>query len=296
MGIASTGYSQQQPVTDLYIFEGLAINPAFAGAPIQLSATIIHRDQWANFPGSPVTQLFAAHSSFMDNKIGVGLLVSSDKIGIHEDFGLYGVYSYKIQMKSVNLSFGIQGGFNNISSDFTKLKLKDQNDLLLQGKVSTINPNFGTGALLYNAESYIGFSVPYILNSDIVDVEGVLSEAKRYRYYYIYGGTSIDLSPDVRFKPAAFVRLQQGAPLSFDLNGMFIFYETVAAGASYRWDDSITMIFELKLHENIHLGYAYNYTISEINRYANGTHEIMLNYRYRIPMLHDRGQGCPSYF
>ena len=296
MGITHCGYSQQQPVTDLYLFEGLAINPAFAGAPVQLSASVIHRDQWANFPGAPVTQLFAAHSSFMSNKIGVGLLVSRDNIGIHEDFGLFGVYSYKIQMKSANLSLGIQGGFNNISSDFTKLKLKDQNDLLLQGKISTFNPNFGTGALLYNAESYIGFSIPYMLNSDIVDIEGVLSEAKRYRYYYLYGGSSVELSPDVSFRPAALVRLQQGSPLSFDLNGMFIFYETVGAGASYRWDDSITMIFELKLHENLHMGYAYNYTISQINRFSNGTHEIMINYRYKIPRIHQTGLGCPSYF
>ena len=295
MGITKIGYSQQQPITDLYIFEGLAINPAFAGVPNQLNATVINRDQWANFPGAPSTQLFTAHSSFMSNKVGVGMLLSRDKIGIHEDFGLYFTYSYKIQMKSANLAFGIQGGFNNITSDFTELTLRDQNDVLLQGKVITTNPNFGTGALLYNAESYVGFSVPYILNSKIIDIRGVPSEAQRYRYYYIYGGTTKDLSPDVSFKPSALIRMQQGSPLSFDINGMFIFFETVGAGASYRWNDSITMIFELKLHENLHLGYAYNYTVSDINQYANGTHEIMLNYRIKIPGIH-RSATCISYF
>ncbi len=72
-------------------------------------------------------------------------------------------------------------------------------------------------------------------------------------------------------------------------------YPPVGAGASYRWDDSITMIFELKLHTNLHLGYAYNYTLSEINKYSNGSHEIMLNYRYKIPILH-KGLDCPSYY
>lgn len=288
-------FGQQQPVTDLYIFEGMAINPAYTGTPVQLSVTIINRDQWANFPGAPVTQLFVAHSSFMQNKIGVGLLVTRDVIGIHEDLGLFGTYSYKIQMKGANLSLGLQGGFNSISSDFNKLNLKDQNDQLLQGNVTTMNPNFGAGALLYNAESYVGFSVPYILNSELIDIEGVLSEARRYRYYYLYGGTSFELSPDVRFKPAALVRFQEQAPLSFDLNGTFIFYETAGIGASYRWEDSVTLIFELKLHENIHMGYGYNHTISEINKYSNGTHEIMLNYRYKIPILH-KGLICPAYF
>jgi type IX secretion system PorP/SprF family membrane protein len=297
VGLAFPQYSnaQQQPISDLYLFEGLAINPAYAGTPVQFSATAIYRDQWANFPGAPKTGFLAVHSSFMRNKIGAGLIVTSDKIGIHEDYGLYGVYSYIIKMKNANLSMGLQAGFNTISSDFNLLNLKDQNDQLLQGKVSTFNPNFGVGALYYNDKSFIGFSVPCLLASDIVQVEGVLSEAKRYRYYYLNGGTTIDLSHQVKFKPAAMVRFQEQAPLTFDLNSTFVFYETAAAGLSYRWDDSITLLFELKLHENLHMGYGYNHTLSDITKYSNGTHEIMINYRYRIPILH-KGLLCPSYF
>ena len=288
-------YSQQQPVTDMYIFEGSAINPAYAGTQVQLSATLINRDQWVNFPGAPVTQLFSVNSSFMRNKIGVGLLISRDQIGIHQDLGLYAQYSYKIMMENGNLSLGLQGGFNNISSDFTLLNIKDQTDILLQGKISTFNPNFGAGIYYYNAISYIGFSVPYLLNSKIVEVEGVLSEARRFRYYYLYGGSSYELTPSVKFKPSGLVRFQEGSPLSFDLNGMFVLYETVAVGTSYRWDDAIIMIFEVKLHENLHFGYAYNITLSEISQFSNGTHEIMLNYRYKIPIIH-KGLSCPSYY
>lgn len=293
--LPSIAYSQQQPVTDMYIFEGATINPAYAGTQVQLSATMIHRDQWVNFPGAPVTQLFSVNSSFMRNKIGVGLMISRDQIGIHEDLGLYAQYSYKIMMKNGNLSLGLQGGFNNISSDFTMLNIKDQTDFLLQGKISAFNPNFGAGIYYYNATSYIGFSVPYLLNSKIVEVEGVLSEARRFRYYYLYGGSSYELTPSVKFKPSGLVRFQEGSPLSFDLNGMFVLYETVAVGASYRWNDAIIMIFEVKLHENLHFGYAYNITLSEISQFSNGTHEIMLNYRYKIPIIH-KGLICPSYY
>lgn len=288
-------FGQQQPVIDMYIFEGSTINPAYAGTQVQLSATLIHRNQWVNFPGAPVTNLFSANTSFMQNKVGVGLLIYEDQIGIHNDIGLYAQYSYKIMMKNGNLSLGLQGGFNNITSDFSLLNIKDQTDQLLVGKESVWNPNFGAGAYYYNSESYIGFSVPYILNSEFVKTEGVLSEARRFRYYYLYGGTSYELTNSVRIKPSGLLRIQEGAPLSLDINAMFILYETVGVGASYRWTDALILIFEVKLHENLHFGYAYDYTLSEINRYSNGTHEIMLNYRYKIPILH-QGLACPSYY
>ena len=293
--LALPAFGQQQPSTDLYMFEGLSINPAYAGTQVQISATLIHRDQWVNFPGAPVTQFFSSHSSFMRNKIGVGLMATRDKIGIHEDFSMYGSFAYKIISKTGNLSMGLQAGFNNISSDFNLLNIKDQTDVLLQGKVTTLNPNFGAGLYYYNAQYYMGFSVPYILNSDIVAVEGVLSEARRYRYYYLYGGTTIEINKNFKFKPSALVRFQEEAPLSFDLNGSFVMYQTLAIGVSYRWDDSIISLVELKLHENLHLGYAYEITLSEISRYSNGTHELMLNWRYKIPLIH-KGLDCPAYF
>jgi type IX secretion system PorP/SprF family membrane protein len=231
----------------------------------------------------------------MRNKIGTGLTITRDKIGIHEDLSIYGSFAYKIMSKAGNLSMGIQGGFNNISSDFNLLNIMDQTDILLRGNISTLNPNFGAGLYYYNAKYHIGFSVPYMLNSSIVAVEGVLSEAKRYRYYYLYGGTTMELNQDIKFKPSALIRFQEGAPLSFDLNGTFVLYETMGVGVSYRWDDSLITLFEVKLHESLHLGYAYEITLSEISKYSNGTHEIMINWRYKIPLIH-KGLDCPAYF
>jgi len=292
---AFTALAQQQPSTDLYMFEGLAINPAYAGTQVQLSATLIHRDQWVNFPGAPVTQYFSTHSSLMRNKIGVGLLLARDQIGIHSDLAIYGSYSFKIMSKTGNLSLGIQGGVNQITSDFNLLKIKDQTDVILQGKITTLNPNFGAGLYYYNADSFIGLSVPYMLNSNIIEVEGVLSEARRYRYYYLYGGTTVPVNNEIKFKPSVLVRFQEGSPLSFDLNANFILYQSVGVGVSYRWDDSIITTFEVKIQESLHLGYAYEHTLSDISKFSNGSHEIMLNWRYKIPFIH-KGIDCPSYF
>lgn len=295
VSLGPVAFGQQQPVTDLYLFEGLALNPAFAGSQVQISASLIHRDQWINFPGAPTTTFLSAHSGFLKYKMGIGFFFARDQIGIHQDYSFYLAYAYKITMSNGTLSMGLQGGFNNISSNFDLLRLKDDSDRLLSGRETVLNPNFGAGLYWFNDKSNVGLSVPYILNSSITSNESVLSEARRYRYYYLYGGHTFLISKNVEFKPSGLVRFQEGAPLSFDITGRFEFSDVVSAGMSYRGGDALIFILELKLHENLHFGYAYDYTLSEIQTYSNGTHEFMLNYRYRIPKIH-KGLECPSYF
>jgi type IX secretion system PorP/SprF family membrane protein len=288
--------AQQQPVTDLYLFEGLTLNPAFAGSQVQFSTSVIHRDQWVNFPGSPVTDMFSVHTSFFKTKVGVGLMITNDVIGIHNDLSMYGSFAYKIDLGPGVLSFGLQAGFNNISSDFNKLNLKDQADQLLQGKVQVWNPNFGTGLYFTTDNSFIGLSVPYLINSSALDSESVLSEAKRYRYYYLYGGTTLNLNSQFKLKPSALLRFQEGAPITFDMTLGLVVYETLKFATTYRLNDNLTFLFELELLEQLHLGYAYEYTLSEISDYSNGTHEIMLNFRFKVERIHGGGLLCPAYY
>ena len=288
-------FAQQQPVTDLYLFEGLAINPAYAGSQVQFSTSIIHRDQWVNFPGSPVTDMFSVHSSFFGTRAGAGLMITNDIIGIHNDFSIYGSFAYKIITDVGVLSFGLQGGINNISSDFNKLNLKDQTDVLLQGKEQVWNPNFGTGIYFTNDKTFLGLSVPYLINSSALESEGVLSEAKRYRYYYLYGGTTLPMNRNFKLKPSALLRFQEGAPITFDMTLGIVAYETLKFGATYRLNDNVTFLFELELLDQLHLGYAYEYTLSEISDYSNGSHELMLNFRFKVDRIHG-GLKCPAYY
>jgi hypothetical protein len=49
MTSAMIGYAQQYPVFTQYYFNELVINPAYAGAHVQLSLTSSYRNQWVNF-------------------------------------------------------------------------------------------------------------------------------------------------------------------------------------------------------------------------------------------------------
>jgi type IX secretion system PorP/SprF family membrane protein len=291
--------AQQRPIHSLYMFDPLLINPAYTGTQVQLSGTAIYRNQWVNFPGAPKTFTASAHSGFRKARVGLGFLASNDQIGIHNENSLYLLYSYKIPLSkfdnSSTLSFGLQGGFNNLKSDFTKLNPKDLNDPFASVVERNMSWNFGAGVYYRNKSFYAGLSVPYILNNKVVDLEEVESISKQSRYYYISAGYTHKVSKNLKVIPSTLIRIQETAPISFDANVVFVIHDMVGLGGSYRLGDSMVGMFELQLNENFHVGYAYDFTTSDIRLYSNGTHEIMINYRIKIPSIH-KGVECPSYW
>jgi type IX secretion system PorP/SprF family membrane protein len=300
--VVQAGLAQQRPLQSLYMFDPLLINPAYAGTHVQLSGTAIYRNQWVNFDGAPKTLTASVHSGFRKAKVGLGILFGNDQIGVHSDNSLYGIYSYKIPVSSRKnggvVSFGLQAGFNSLKSDYFKTNPRDGAEI---GIISKLNPNFGAGVFFRGANGYAGLSVPYIINNKTIDVieaeaDTILNPAGRQqRYYYLMAGFSKKLSDALKWMPSTLVRVHENAPLSFDINNMFILYDVVGLGFSYRLNDSVIGLFELQINENFHVGYAYDITTSELRLYSNGSHEIMINYRIKLPGIH-KGIPCPSYW
>ncbi len=297
-----TASAQQRPIQSLYMFDPLVINPAYAGTHVQFSATAIYRNQWVNFDGAPKTLTASMHSGFRKARVGLGILFGKDEIGVHSDNSLYFAYAYKIPLTNRKnpavLSMGIQGGFNTLKSDYFKTNPRDGMEL---GALTKFNPNFGAGVFFRSRELYAGFSVPYIVNNRTIDIidetfsELITPSGRQQRYYYVMAGTTRKLSEDFKIAPSTLIRIQENAPLSFDLNTMLIIKDAVSLGGSYRLGDSFIGLFELQINDNFHVGYAYDITTSDIRLYSNGSHEIMINYRIKIPRFH-RGIECPSYW
>lgn len=298
MMLGFAGICQQRPMQSLYMFDPLLINPAYAGTQVQLSATSIYRNQWVNFPGAPKTFTATVHSGFRKSRVGLGLIAGRDVIGIHGENSLYFAYSYKIPLSKYSkttLSFGVQGGFNDMKSDYGKLDPKDQTDKYFGVVDRNFSWNFGGGLFLRGEKFFAGISVPYGLNNKYVNFQDIKSVAQQKRYYYVMGGYTYTLSPIVKLVPSTLIRFQEQAPLSFDLNLVTVLYNTVGLGISYRLSDAVVGLFELQINDNFHVGYAYDFTTSGLAQYSNGSHEIMLNYRIKIPKLH-KGLECPTYW
>lgn len=290
--------AQMRALTSTYPFNGLLLNPAYAGSLNVLSVIAVHREQWINVEGAPVYQALTAHSSFNSNRVGVGLQATRDQIGIHENISIYGSYAYKIKTGIGILSMGLQGGFDNRTSDFDKIEVFDTGDNLLSGVRSRFTPNFGTGLYFANPKLYVGFSVPYILESKTLVLEenfSVAADSRQSRYYYLTGGFVFDLSDQVKLSPSVLLRAQESNRLAYDISGMVIFDEIAYVGVSYRNSNDITFIGQLILNENFRVGYAYDATTSQISTETSGSHEILLNYRIKL-RNYKKDPQCPVYF
>lgn len=299
VGVSFNLSAQQYPVYSQYIFNGLVINPAFAGSHVQVSATAMYRNQWVNFDGAPKTFSFSIHSAVAKEKVGLGLLVTSDKIGSYNNQNLYGSYAFIIKSPVGKLALGVQAGFNLINADFSDLNLDNQADQSFSNVSNEIKPNFGVGAYFSNDLFFAGFSVPFLLNSgfDNVDLENAVNDIRSARYYYLRGGITLPLNrmKTVQLVPSLLVRAQEGSPLSIDLNAGVVFYELLSVGVSYRNVDALITYIDLKLSDQFNFGYSYDWTTSDINQFSNGTHEFMLNYRFRIRKIHGNVE-CPNYY
>lgn len=226
-------------------------------------------------------------------------MLTNDEIGSYKNQSVFGSYAYILKTPVGKLALGLQAGFNLVSADFSDLNLIDQGDASFGTIENRFRPNFGAGVYFHNEYFFAGFSVPFLLNNSITqdNVESVLSEIREARYYYLHGGALLPLSrsKNVQLNPGLLIRAQEGSPLSLDINAGFVFYEVFSVGASYRNIDAIVTYLDLKLTDQLHFGYSYDWTTSDINQFSNGTHEFMLNYRFRIRQIHGNAE-CPSYF
>lgn len=288
-----SSFGQQYPVFTQYYFNELVINPAYAGSHVQLSLTSMYRSQWVNFPGAPQTYSFTGHTSMREGRVGVGLLFNHDKIGSYKNDNVYGYYAYKIHFHKGTLSMGLSAGFNLLGADFSKLDLVDVNDPSFAA-INNYKPNFGAGLFYSQKNFFVGFSVPFILNSAVKT--GVdLTTISQARYYFLRSGLIHSISPNVKINPSILIRGQEGQPLSMDLNTGLIFYDIVSGGVSWRSGDALISFLDFKVFENLHFAYSYDWTSSGIRKYSNGSHEFMLNYRFKINSIHKELE-CPTYY
>jgi len=270
--------AQQDAQYTQYMYNMNILNPAYAGTKEgTLSASFLGRTQWVGIPGAPQTMTLAVHSPITD-RMGLGLSVLADKIGpVNEQF-VFADYSYKIPIGYYdNISFGIKGGISMINAGLTDLLTIVDGDINFDTDINNLKPNFGFGIFYYSDIYYIGASVPNLLKTTYLEKNGgVVTNLSKKSHLFITGGYVFDLSYDWRFKPSFMTKATMGTPLSVDLSANFLFDEQYEIGASYRWGDSVSLLLNAKITDNLRVGYSYDFTTSALNNFNSGTHEIIL--------------------
>ena len=270
--------AQQQALYSQYMFNGLVINPAYAGSNEAASLTLLSRKQWVGMEGAPMTHTFSAHTPLKNEMVGVGLTVMHDQIGVSSQTTVNAAYAYRIPMGRGKLAMGLQATFANYSAELSSLSMKNIDDpVFLNNDVQSFTPNFGTGIYYYDNKFYAGFSVPQILTPDYTGRQDI-SIAKQARHFFFNAGYLMTLNHHFKLKPNVMVTAVEGAPINYDLNLNLLIKDVLWVGASSRSFEAYNVLMEVQLTDQLKLGYAYGMSNNDLSRFDNGSHEFMLNY------------------
>ena len=279
-----TSYSQQDPQYTHYMYNMNVVNPAYAGSRETLSIGLLGRTQWVGIDGAPQTITANVHAPVGKN-LGVGLSVIADKIGPVKEQNAYADISYTVHTSEEGrLAFGIKGGVTFFNATLTGLLLPDGtrgvDDLFANDGKGTF-PNVGAGLYYYTDKFYAGLSVPNFLETPhFKDVENttvnMVASEKWHGFFTL--GYVFDISENIDLKPAAIVKATPGSPLSVDVTANFLFNDRFELGLAYRFGDSIDGLVSFLVTDDFRIGYSYDYTLSKLNEFNSGSHELFLQY------------------
>jgi len=112
--------AQQDAQYTQYMYNTIAINPAYAGSRGVLSIAALHRSQWVGLDGAPTTYTLNLHTP-VSNRVGLGLSIVNDEIGngTNQDTYFDAAFSYTIPFSDTKkLSFGLKAGGQKIFCAF----------------------------------------------------------------------------------------------------------------------------------------------------------------------------------
>jgi type IX secretion system PorP/SprF family membrane protein len=289
-------YAQQRPIFTQYMFNGLVLNPAYSGSHESMTLTASVRSQWSGIKGAPQTQVFSAHTPIKFSRSAGGMVVTHDKAGVIDQTMFYATYAYHIPVSdNGKISVGGQAGATYYQANYANLNIVSQNnsaDIAFAGNESRLMPNLGIGAYYYSKTTYIGLSLPALINNKWNNYNE-LEKSTQQRHYFLTAGHVFDLTPDLKLKPNVLLKWVENGPFQYDLNANLFIKKILMAGLSYRMGDSMDVLFQWNINDQLAFGYSYGYPTNALAPVQWGTHEIVLNYRLKRDMHIIRS---PRYF
>jgi type IX secretion system PorP/SprF family membrane protein len=283
-------FGQQDPMYSQYMFNMLAVNPAYAGSRDVLSATVLYRNQWVGIKGAPNTITFSADMPIKNERIGLGINVTDDRLGVMHNSLLSISYAYRIRLTSKGtLAFGLQATANQYKADYGSVDPTQNTttspDQSFSGSVAQIFPNVGFGIYYTTDRFYVGGSAPKLIKNSLSDYYDPSINFSNFanrenRHFFIMAGYVIPLNDKFKLKPSVLLKAVHGAPLELDVNANLWIHDLISVGLSYRTGDSIDGLFEFQVSPQFRFGYAYDMTLTNLGRYNSGSHELMIRYEF----------------
>ncbi len=296
--LANKVLAQQRAQYSMYMNNNYVLNPAVGGTTDYTEFKALYRNQWTGFEGTPKSIFLTGHTSIgkqllEDESVkpmpfhGVGGYIFRDDTGPTKKIALFGSYAYHLPLTTkLTLSMGAFAGFQHYSVQ-KDLDFYTDSDPALSGQASKLLPDIDLGAWLYHKNYYVGIASFQVLNNKInfEDIGNTDEDGKLNNHFFLSAGYRVQINEDFMVVPSFVMRGVYPAPVQFDINAKVRYKDFAWAGISYRNKDAIVALIGATIKSRYEIGYAYDFTTSNLKYYSGGSHEIMIG--YRIP--HDAG-------
>ena len=281
--------AQQDPEYTQYMYNMSVVNPAYAtGTASVLNLGSLYRTQWVGAVGSPKTITLFAHTP-LRKKVEVGFSLISDDIGdgAKKENNFYADFAYVLQFEGKHkLSLGLKAGVTSLQTNFNGFRLESgnsQTDLAFAQNINTTKPNVGVGAYYFTNNYYVGLSAPNLLSSKhIEERSGINAYGSENIHAFLTAGYVFKLSDSFKLKPAIMTKFVQGSPLTGDITANVLYNDRFELGAAYRLQDAVSGLLNVNVTPNIKVGYAYDYTLSNLGQFNSGSHEIFVLFNFDL--------------
>ncbi|MFN3136088.1 MAG: type IX secretion system membrane protein PorP/SprF [Allomuricauda sp.] len=271
--------SQQDPQYTQYMYNLSVINPAYTTNERGLvNFGALYRSQWQNVEGAPETLTFFAHATLSD-KVETGISIIKDEIGdgVLSESNINADFAYILQLDSKsNSALGLKAGVTTFETNFDDLVFPEfQEDGAFDENINSVFPNIGVGAFYNRANFYVGVSAPNLLTSKhIENQDGVRRIGSEEIHLFFTSGYVYTVNPELKLKPSIMTKMVEGSPASLDTSFNVLFNNKFETGLSYRWGDAVSAMFNVSVMPSVRIGYAYDYTLSNLGSFSSGSHEI----------------------
>ena len=283
--------AQQDPQYSQYMFNQLAINPAYAGSKEAISTVIDLRKQWVAMPGAPQTGSISMHGQLL-NSLGIGGHLITENIGPTNWTAAYADFAYRFKLKKGRLSFGLSGGLVNYNINVSKLNYQDAGEPLLNYTGPRTKFDVSAGFYYYNQSFYIGGSTTHLNspnlynNTSTVSINNVPKNVTLFfslqPHNFLYLGKGFKISDNLIFNPSIMAKSIQGNQASVDLNANFLLSNRVWLGISLRSGYGVVGLFQIYVTDKFKVGYAYDQGLNKIGVQGQSSHEITLMYDFNV--------------
>ncbi len=292
-------YAQQDAQQSQYMFNGIYINPAYAGYRESLNIHSFYRTQWTGIQGAPRTMALALDASANDGNVGLAFQLAADKLGAQSNLSAYGSYAYRLRLNddgSSRLAFGVSLGVMQLGISGVLLDPNDQESNQPIGVQNAIVPDGRLGVYYSSDKFYAGLSADNMI-AQYINVKDHAYILQPKPHVYFTAGMLLPVTADVLLRPSILIKDDRAGPTSMDVNAFILLGEKLWLGASYRTgvriydkgylqrtlntQNSVVAVAEVFAMPNLRIGYAYDFSVGPLQGYSGGTHEISIGYYFK---------------